>query len=60
MQVLDESSGEIVYTLRLSVSVNDNSFTPQVFKAGLYTVKVTKLDQGYEKIYQHRKAVREP
>ena len=56
VQVLDESSGEIVYTLR----IRGAAFTPKVFQAGLYTVKVTKSDQGYEKVYEHQKAVREP
>jgi hypothetical protein len=36
VQVVDESSGEIVYTLRISGS----SFTPRVFGEGPYTVNV--------------------
>ena len=36
VQVIDESNGEIVYTLR----INGTSFKPKVFKTGVYTVKV--------------------
>ena len=36
VQVIDESSGEIVYTLR----INGRKFRPKVFKPGKYTVKV--------------------
>jgi hypothetical protein len=36
VQVVDESSGEIVYTLR----INGTSFTPMVFGDGAYTVHV--------------------
>ncbi len=36
VQVIDEADGEIVYTLR----IKGDSFTPKVFKAGKYTVKV--------------------
>jgi alkaline phosphatase D len=36
VQVVDEQSNEIVYTLR----INGTSFRPKVFKAGTYTLKV--------------------
>ena len=36
VQVIDESNGEIVYTLR----INGRTFRPKVFKPGKYTVKV--------------------
>ena len=36
VQVVDESKGEIVYTLRIKGS----SFRPKVFAEGAYTVKV--------------------
>jgi hypothetical protein len=36
VQVIDESNKETVYTLR----IKGQSFLPQVFRAGLYTVKV--------------------
>jgi hypothetical protein len=36
VQVVDESTGEIVYTLR----IKGQSFRPKVFKKGAYTVKV--------------------
>jgi len=39
VQVIDESSGEIVYTLR----IKGTSFRPKVFKPGKYTLKVGEL-----------------
>ncbi len=36
VQVIDETSGEIIYTLRISGS----SFRPKVFKKGRYTIRV--------------------
>ena len=36
VQVIEESSGEIVYTLR----INGQEFRPKVFREGTYTVKV--------------------
>ncbi len=36
VQVIDESNGEVVYTLR----IRGTSFRPKVFKQGVYTVKV--------------------
>lgn len=51
VQVIDQSNGEIIYTLRIKGS----SFTPRVFKDGLYTVKVSDPDTGYEKVYKDRK-----
>ena len=36
VQVIDELSGEIIYTLR----IKGDSFTPKVFKEGVYTIKV--------------------
>jgi hypothetical protein len=36
VQVIDESNGEIVYTLR----IKGTSFRPQIFKTGKYTIKV--------------------
>jgi hypothetical protein len=36
VQVIDESNGEIVYTLR----INGTSYTPKIFKKEKYTVKV--------------------
>jgi phosphodiesterase/alkaline phosphatase D-like protein len=47
-QVVDESSGEIVYTLR----IRGSSFAPKVFKPGTYTVKVMDPDRRYEKVHQ--------
>ena len=39
VQVIDEASQEVVYTIRTAGS----SFRPPVRKAGVYTVKVVKL-----------------
>jgi len=36
IQVIDESIGEIIYTLR----IKGTSFSPKIFKQGTYTVKV--------------------
>jgi len=44
IQVIDEATGEIVYTLR----IKGTSFRPKVFKEGKYTVKVGEL--GTEKM----------
>ena len=44
IQVIDESNGEIVYTLR----INGTSYRPKVFKKGKYTVKVGQ--QGTDKM----------
>jgi hypothetical protein len=41
VQVIDESNGEVVYTLRIL----GTSFRPKVFKSGVYTVKVGEGDQ---------------
>jgi hypothetical protein len=42
VQVIEEPSGEVVYTLRIS----GKSFRPPVFKAGMYTVKISEPDSG--------------
>ncbi len=42
VQVIDEGSGEIVYTLR----IKGTSFRPKVFKAGTYTINVGEPDTG--------------
>ena len=44
VQVIDESNGEIVYTLR----IRGTSFRPKVFKKGLYTINVG--EPGTEKM----------
>ena len=54
IQVIDQSNGEIVYSLR----IQGKSFEPKVRRAGLYTVKVLEPDQGYEKVYQDLRAKR--
>ena len=55
IQVIDESSHEIVYTLR----IQGNTFTPRVRKPGTYTVKVLDTEAGTEKAYGHVKARRQ-
>ena len=41
VQVVDESNGEIVYTLR----IKGHTFRPKVFRKGSYTVRVGDQDQ---------------
>ena len=42
VQIIDEASGEIVYTIR----IKGTSFRPKVFKDGLYTIKLSEPDTG--------------
>jgi hypothetical protein len=55
VQVIDQSSSEIVYTLRIQGS----RFLPRVFREGTYTVKVMDPDRGVEKVYRDRRATRQ-
>ena len=48
LQVIDQSNGKVVYTLRIKGS----PFTPPVFKPGTYTVKVSAPESGFEKTYR--------
>ncbi len=48
IQVIDESSGEIIYTLR----IKGQSFTPKVFAKGSYTVKVGEPGTSKWKIFE--------
>ncbi|MCK5000964.1 MAG: alkaline phosphatase D family protein [Anaerohalosphaera sp.] len=48
VQIIDESNGEIVYTLR----IKGNTFKPKVFREGKYTIKV-----GREKLDTQRNSV---
>ncbi|MGD2164269.1 MAG: metallophosphoesterase family protein [Anaerolineae bacterium] len=52
IQVIDEESGEIVYTLR----VDGTSYRPKVFREGTYTVKVG--EGAAEQVFEHVEAVR--
>ena len=45
VQVIDESTGEIVYTLR----IQENEFRPHVFREGKHTIRVT-TDAGRAKV----------
>ena len=56
IQVKAEASGEIVYTYR----IQGRSFEPRVFESGVYTVRVTDPDSGYEEIYAAMEATRAP
>lgn len=56
VQVVDQVSGEIVYTLR----IRGSSFTPTVFKEGLYTVRITDPDKGFLKELKDQRAKRQP
>jgi hypothetical protein len=56
VQVVDQATGDIVYTLRIV----GTAFTPTVFKAGVYTVKVGEPDQGMEFVHADQRARRAP
>lgn len=45
IQVIDESSKEVVYTIR----ARTNRYKAKVFRKGVYTVKVSEPDKGLEK-----------
>jgi len=51
VQVINESTGEIVYTLR----IKGNTFQPKVFKKGVYTIKVGK--DKLEKTLEHQRTL---
>jgi hypothetical protein len=53
IQVAEQSSGEILYTLR----VQGDSFTPRVFRDGVYTVRVLEPGHGRSE-YRDRRARR--
>ena len=42
VQVIDEATGEIIYTLRIA----GTEFRPKVFKGGKYTIKIDDPDSG--------------
>jgi alkaline phosphatase D len=46
VQIVDEESGEIVYTLRIA----GPSWRPHVFASGKYTIRVTDPDAGRERV----------
>jgi hypothetical protein len=54
VQVIDASSGEPVYTIR----IQGKSFTPRVRQAGVYTVKVSAPEQNYEREFAGQRAAR--
>jgi hypothetical protein len=43
VQVISQTDGEIVYTVR----IQGNSFTPRVFRGGLYTAVVSEPEKNY-------------
>ena len=48
VQVTDEDTGEIVYTLRIS----DREFRPMVFKHGRYTIQLGELGTQRVRVLQ--------
>jgi alkaline phosphatase D len=53
VQVKNESTGEIIYTLRIKGSTYD----PRVFQKGTYTVTVSEPDENKQKVISGLKAV---
>jgi hypothetical protein len=51
VQVVEQSSGEVVYTVR----IQGDSFTPHVFRDGVYTVRVLAPERGYRREYRDRR-----
>jgi len=49
VQVIDQSNGEIVYTLR----IKGTRFRPRVFARGLYTLKVGEPGTGRLKVFEN-------
>jgi len=49
VQIVDEVSNEIVYTLR----IKGRSFRPKVFKSGKYTIKVGEPDTEEMRIFKN-------
>lgn len=54
VQVIEQSSGEPVYTIR----IQGRSFTPKVRRPGIYTVRITQPPQGYEQVLPDQRAAR--
>ena len=46
VQVIDQTGGEIVYTLR----IKGHEFRPKVFRKGAYTVKVGRQDGAIKEL----------
>jgi len=55
VQVIEQNSGEVVYTLR----IRGNVFEPKVFKAGLYTIKVGEPGTEKMKIFKNVPSLQE-
>ena len=51
VQVVHESSGEIVYTLR----IRGTKFSPMVFEPGCYTVKIWEPGTAQEQVLQQQR-----
>ncbi len=49
VQVVDDESGDVVYTIR----INGTSFRPKVLKKGIYTVRVGEPETGNIKVVEH-------
>ncbi len=48
VQVINEGSNEIIYTLR----IKGQQFDPKVFEEGTYTVKISEPDSNLEKVFK--------
>ncbi len=53
IQIIDESNGEIIYTLR----IKGKTLTPKVFRNGKYTIKVSSPDTNKIKTYTNVKSL---
>ena len=53
VQIINEKTNEIIYTIR----INGDSFTPNVFEPGTYTIKVGELETDQVKILKEIKSI---
>jgi hypothetical protein len=53
VQIIDETSGEIIYTIR----INGADFRPKVFKKGAYAIKVGEPDTNTFKMLRNIKSI---
>ncbi len=54
VQVIEESSGEVIYTLR----IRGTEFTPMVYAPGSYTVRIGELGTSREQVLRQQKPQR--
>ena len=53
LQVIDQSDNQVVYTWRMT----GTTFTPRVFKPGVYTVRLFDPDGKFEKVFKDQKTM---